>query len=103
MTRRHWAAILLIWATGLGVIVAGLLFSGSSVAPCLGITPESNATCVAAWEAQRSWTDRFWETPHVYEILFSGLVAVVVLATVVVYRHAKRHRRLVPPSDIHRR
>lgn len=103
MTRRHWIAIVSTWAIGLGVIVAGLLFTGSSVAPCLGLTPASNAACVAAWEAARPWTDRLWGTRGVYEVLFCVLVAVVVVATVLVYRSAKRRRRLAPPSDIRRR
>ena len=91
MTRRHWTAIVVIWAIGLGVVVAGLLFTGSSVAPCLGIGTAANAECIAAWEAARPWTDRFWGTPGVYEVLFSVLLAIVVLATVLVYRNAKRH------------
>jgi hypothetical protein len=103
MSRGHWTAVTLIWAAGLGVFVYGWLFLGLTAAPCLGMPNTApQAACVAAWEAQRPWMDRLWETPSAYPVLLSVLVSVVLLATLLVYRQARQHRGMTPPTDIRR-
>jgi hypothetical protein len=89
MTRRLAKTLLAIWATAMLALV-GLLFLGTSVAPCLGgVGPEGHAIrarCAAAWEAQRPWIDRFIDTP-VPSLL---VIALAIAGTVLVLWKLRR-------------
>jgi hypothetical protein len=75
ITIRRWAALAAIGAAALGI---GLIVLGGSVAPCLGL-PEISATCVAEWEAQRSWADRLAATPVPAFLLLAAVLIVIAL------------------------
>jgi hypothetical protein len=98
MTVRRWAARAAIGAAALGI---GLLLFGGSVAPCLG-PPEVNATCVAQWEAERSWADRLADTP-IPALLLLAAVLVVTALVVRSGRQAKTSGDPGRPRDIHQR
>jgi hypothetical protein len=93
MTRRHSFAVLAIWATGLVVLVAGLIVVGSNIRGCSQRLPSAacDAACVAAEHLKCAWP--FWGTPGLLVgLIFLLSVSSVVLATVAVYRQARRHR-----------
>jgi hypothetical protein len=92
MTSRHWLAVFAIWATGLAVLVAGLVVVGSNIRGCFQRLPSAacDAACVAAEHLKCSWP--YWGTPNLLVgLIFLVSVSSVVLATFLVYRRA-RHR-----------
>jgi len=89
MTKRRWPLLLLIY--GLISLAVGVLalFVGASVAPCLGLGP--NTDCIAQWEAHRNIVDQlqsaFGPWPFVW-VTFFGLIAVTLFIDVVRRRRA---------------
>ena len=101
MTPRHWLAVLAIWATGVAVLVGGLLLVGSNVRGCFQRLPSEacDAACVAAEHLKCVWP--FWGTPVlVVGLLFVVVVSSLVVATILLHRRAT-HRgpaRAFPPA-----
>jgi hypothetical protein len=88
MTRRQKITILTTWTSGFAVLAVLFLVHGS-VAPCLGLLPTTNDSCIATWEAQRPWTDRFFDTPFPT----MALLGLMILVTAVVVWRARSDPR----------
>ena len=82
-------------AYGLISVLVGVVafFVGPTVAPCLGITPETRVVCVARWEAGRGLLDRVVEAYGPWAISLATFVPLVVIAVAADFIRSRRAPR----------